>query len=729
MTSEPRSGDKLTKKESIVKAARDRLEEAWNNEKENREEASRDLAFIAGDQWPDQVRREREAERRPMLTINRLPQFLRQVTNDIRQADIAIKVAPVDDGSDPKMAKIFNGIIRQIQYQSSAHHVFATTAEHQSACGIGWFRISTEYADDSAFDQEIKLEAIPHPLSVYCDPAAIKPDRSDAMWMIATEMIPTATFKERFPDAAHNEVDRPSDGSSSRLFWTTADAVRVAEYWVKEPYTKVLGLTETGETIDLTEIKPENLALLPKIVKKRKQTAYKIRQYLVSGTDILEGPHEWPGKFIPLVPAIGAEVPLDQKTYRYGLVRFARDSQQMYNYYRTGIAEMIALAPKSPYLVTTKMLGDPKVKAVWDTANTKNRPYLPYDPDPNAPQGPKREHPPEMPAALVQEAMIASEDMKATTGIHDASLGARSNETSGRAILARQREGDVANYHFSDNLEYALQHAGRILIDLIPKIYDSERVIRIMGDDDAEEFIPINKAIMGVDGVPILVNDLSQARFDVRVTIGPSYSTKRMETAEAMLQFMQAVPQAAEVGADLIAKALDFPGAEEVAKRLRNLIPPAVLADPDDPNQPPPEPPPPLPDVVAAQAKMEADQASLQIEQQKAEIDMQKTTALTNAQLEKMQAEIALKRQQLEIDREKAQLDLLIKERSLELEERNHAAKIHAEHAKREPEREEASRVNEALMQALRAMSAPKRVVRDEAGRAIGVETVIDNAI
>jgi hypothetical protein len=591
-----RQDGKKTPAEDIITEAREALEAAWLHEKENREAAAVDLAFLAGDQWPDRVRREREAEGRPMLTINRLPQFLRQVTNDIRQADIAIKAAPVDDKSDPALAKIFNGLLKQIQYQSNAHHVYATAAEHQSGCGIGWFRISTDYADDSAFDQEIKLEAVPHPLSVYCDPAAMRPDRSDAMWMIVTEMVPTATFKKRFPKFAAHDVDRPSDGSSSRLYWTTADATRICEYWCKKPYTKTLGLTQTGETIDLTGLKPADRAFLPPIVREREQLCYKVVQYLISGTDILEGPNEWPGKYIPLVPVIGAEIPLDQKTYRYGLIRFARDPQQLYNYYRTGVAEMMALAPKSPYLVTTEMLSDPAIKRIWDTANRQNRPYLPYKPDPNAPAGPKREHPPEMPSALMQEAQVASEDMKATTGIHDASLGARSNETSGRAIVARQREGDVANYHFADNLEQSLQYAGRIIIDLIPKIYDNERVLRIMGDDDAEEFVPINQVMMGVDGMPIMLNDLSTARFDVRVTIGPSYSTRRMETADAMLQFMQAVPGAAAVGPDLVAKALDFPGAEEMAKRLRNTIPPAILADPDDPNTQPPPPPNPMDD-------------------------------------------------------------------------------------------------------------------------------------
>ena len=613
MTPKPdtRSTDKRTPDEQIVEDVRTRLDEAWQHDRENREAGVGDLAFLAGDQWPDAVRREREMTRRPMLTINRLPQFLRQVTNDIRQADLAIKVSPVDDRSDPELAKIYNGLLRQIQYQSSAKHVFATAAEHQAGCGIGWFRVVTKYCEDAAFEQEIKLQAIQHPFSVYCDPAAVMPDRSDAMWMLATEMIPLPTFKKRYPKASTNSVDVSNGTSQSRMFWMTSDAVRVAEYWVKEPYEKTLGLTETGETVDLTGIKKVDRVFLPPIVKERTQTAYKIMQYLVSGNDVLDGPNEWAGRFIPLVPVIGAEIPLDQKTYRYGVIRFARDPQQLYNYYRTATAEMIALAPKSPYLVTTGMIGTPEIKALWDSANTTNRPYLPYTPDANAPSlAPKREHPPEMPSALVQEAQNASEDMKATTGIYDAGLGQRSNETSGRAIMARQHEGDIANYHYADNLQRSLEHAGRILIDLIPKIYDSERIVRLMQDDDTEEYAKINSVQMSVDGMPQMLNDLSAGRFDVRVTIGKSYSTKRIESAESLMAFMQAVPDSAQLIADLVAKNMDWPGAEEIAKRLKNAVPPQMLVDPEDPESMPPPPPDPLADpMVRADMAVKMSQA------------------------------------------------------------------------------------------------------------------------
>lgn len=575
----------------IVKEVRDNIDRAWQFERDNRRDAAMDLAFLAGDQWPDSVRRDREGANRPMLTINRLPQFVRQVTNDIRQSDLAIKAAPVDDKSDPELARVYNGIIRQIQYQSSADHVYASAAEHQCACGIGWFRVVTEYVDDSAWDQEIKIKLIRNPLSVYWDPAANELDKSDASWMAVVETWPLDAFKAKYPKADATDVERPAEDAESRLFWHTAEEIRIAEYWRKKPYTKVLALLQNGDTIDITDKGEAELGLMP-ILRTRKQQAYKIESYIVSGSEVLEGPFEWAGKFIPLVPVIGAEVPLEKKTIRYGVIRHARDSQQLYNYARTAAAESIALAPKSPWLITAKMLG--KFKALWDTANSKNHPYLPYEPDPSAPAGPKREHAPEIPAAYVQEAQISAEDMKATTGIYDASLGQRSNETSGRAIMARQREGDVANYHFSDNLKRSLEHCGRILLDLIPKVYDNERVVRVLGDDDSEDMVPINHVVPGMldaNAQPVMVNDLSAARFDIRVTIGPSYSTRRVEASDQIMAFLQAIPNAAPLVGDLVAKMQDWPLADEIAKRLKNMLPPQALIDPENPEKsPPPDP-------------------------------------------------------------------------------------------------------------------------------------------
>jgi len=622
---EARTKSSMSKAEAsaIVAEVRDRIQESWNFDKANRMDAATDLAFLAGDQWPEAVRRERESNARPMLTINRLPQFVRQVTNDIRQAEFAIKVAPEDDKSDPELAKIYDGLIRQIQYQSSAPHVYATAAEHQCSCGIGWFRIATEYPDDTAFNQEIRIKGIRNPLSVYCDPAAVAIDRSDAQWIAVTEVLPRKTFKARYPKASEQGVDKPTDGNSAALFWATDDQIRIAEYWRKKPKKKTLALLGDGSTVDITGKGEAELGYMD-IVRTRESDSYEIECLIVSGAEVLEGPFKWAGRYIPLIPVIGGEFPLDSRTYRYSAIRFARDPQQLYNYYRTATAEAIALTPKAPYLVTPAMVGP--FKALWDNAHKNNTPYLPYAPDPQAPGArPTREPPPTLPTALMNEAQIAGDDMKAVTGIYDAALGRQSNETSGVAIGRRQMESDVANYHFADNLQRSLEYAGRILIDLIPKVYDNERVIRLMGENthDEEEFVPINRVVMGVNGLPVVINDLSAANFDVRVKVGKSYTTKRAEAADSMLQFVQAVPQAGQVAADLIAQNFDWPGAEQLAKRLRNMVPPEVLADPEDPNAPKPPPPDPIMQQmgVIELAEKQAKVAKTHAETEKLRID------------------------------------------------------------------------------------------------------------
>lgn len=667
---------KLSKDEAhdIVVEVRNAMQEAWEYDRDNRQEAATDLAFLSNNQWPQSVRRQRELEQRPMLTINRLPQFVRQVTNDIRQSDIAIKVVPEDDRSDPALAKIFDGLIRQIQYQSSAKHVFATAAEHQAACGIGWFRITSTYADDMAFDQEIRIERIRNPLTVFYDPAAILPDRSDARWIAVTEMMPRKAFSQKYPKAAHTDVDRPRDTNDRPFFWTMTDGVRIAEYWRKVPVEREIAQLPDGSVVDIStwDQGVRNMMLAPG-ARVRRVKSHKVEQYIVSGSEVLEGPHEWAGKYIPLVPVVGGEFPLEDKTYRYSVIRYARDPQQLYNYARTSMAESMALAPKAPYLVTPAMIGN--YKAIWDTANKTNRPYLPYDPDPQAPgASPKREHPPEVPAAMIQESQIAAEEMKATTGIFDAGLGARSNETSGVAIGRRQAESDVANYHFVDNLEYSLTHAGRILIDLIPKIYDNERVLRILGDQPGqEEFVKINQVVYSMDGQEHVINDLSAGAFDVRVTLGRSYATRRQEAADKIEAFLRTMPppQAALI-VDLLAKNLDFPESDEIARRLRATIPPNIALDPNDPSdqqklaqlQQEQQQPPPDPKVLAEQAKLEMAgqkaqmdmaqaQANMEIEQRRAEIEMARAQNDLEVQRQKGELEIALMREKVALEREK----------------------------------------------------------------------------
>ncbi len=661
---------------NIAKMVRDCIEQSYDHDKVNREEAATDLNFLAGNHWPDAVKAERERDGRPMITVNRLPQFVKQVTNDIRQADIAIKVRPEDDDTDPELAKIYDGLIRQIQYRSSAKHVYSQAAEHQAACGIGWFRVTTEYVDDMAFDQEILIKGIRNPLSVYCDPAAVEPDRSDAMWIAVTEMIPKEAFKERWPKAKDVDVELPSNVMETRpFFWSTDETVRIAEFWRKVPEKRRLALFQDGSTVDITDFDEFKRQMLPPIVKERDCDTYKVEMYRVSGAEILDGPHEWAGRDIPLIPVIGAEFPLEEKVYRYGVIRFARDPAQLYNYYRTAHAELLALQPKAPYLVETEMLGDPDVKKIWDMAGKKNLPYLPYLRTESG-NKPERLAPPQPSVAMVNEGQLAAEDMKATTGVYDAALGQRSNETSGVAIGRRQQESDTANYNFIDNLQRSLEHCGRILIDLIPKVYDNERVIRLMpehGGEGDEEAVRINTMIMAMDGQPMMMHDLSAGSFDIRVTIGKAYATRRMEAAEGLFEFAKALPpqhQAAVV--DLIAKNIDVPEADEMAKRLRRMVPPEILNDPDDPNAPPPQPNPAA--QAAEQAAMlelrkmelEVEKGQGELEKIRAEID--RVNSQINAQINKDRNDAALETQRLDLEERKGAMEIWIEKQRLDIE-------------------------------------------------------------
>lgn len=595
----------------------DRYYEAWEADASNRDDAYDDLRFMAGDQWDERARREREIYRKPVVTINRMGQFVRQVTGDMRLNPTSVNVQPVDDFADIEKAEIFEGMIRQIEHASGAQNVYAHAFECQTGIGIGHFRIVTEYERDSVDRQEIRIKRILNPLAVTWDPNSVELDRSDAEYCFVSELMHKRAFRAKYKGAVADSF--PRDEHHSGLYWQEGDFIRIAEFWHREPYQRTLALTVDGETIDITGIPKRDLVFVPLAEgedgkpRKRTFTDYRVKQYIVSGKEILSGPNDWAGKYIPVVPAIGAEIPLDEATMRHGLIRFAKDPQRLYNYYRSSQAELIGQQPRAPWLVTPKMVKG--FESLWNTANVNPLPYLPYTPDPNAPGAqPQRMDPPVASPALWQEASIASDDMKATTGIYDAALGAKSNETSGRAILARQREGDVGSFHFFDNFKIAVKRAGDILVDLIPKIYDTDRVVRIVGAESEEaQAVQVNHVIPGLNEV---MNDLTVGKFDVRVSSGPAFSTRREEAREGMTALIQAAPGLIPIIADIYVEAMDFPKAKEMAERIRRTMPPGIVED-EQPQQPDP----------AQQAAMQLQMAGAEADVQKKQADAAKSAA------------------------------------------------------------------------------------------------------
>lgn len=609
--------------DEIVKEAREALALSHDYDRDNRREAMEDLRFTAGFQWSDAARAERRG--RPMITINRSSQFLRQVSNPIRQNMPTIKVEP--DGDDQsQMAEIANGLLRRIQYNSSASHVYANAVEHMVACGIGWFRVVQDYLDDQSFDQEILIKRVFNPLSVYPDPSALEPDRSDMNWCIVSEMMPKSAFEKKYPGKKTDGMDAPGNAQGiGSVTWGGGDYVRIGEYWRRKAVKKTLALLKNGQTVEMTgdgKKQIKQLIEMGVIVNTRESMGYTVEMSLLSGHEQLEETYECPCKWIPIIPVIGAEVPLDEGVYRHGLIRFQREPQQLHNYFMSVAAESLGQQPKTPYLVTQKQIE--KYKGLWDNANKNATPYLPYDPDDKVPGGaPTRVAPPPLPSGLIQMAQMLADDMKATTGIYDAALGARSNETSGVAIGARVEQGNQATFHFVDNLEHSLEHLGRIIMDMVPKVYDTERTLKLRGEDDTDRSVTVNQQTMQYDGQPIMHNDLQDMKFQsVRVVLGPSYASRRAEAVQGLLQLVQAMPEIGAVAGDIIAKNLPFDGAEQLGERLKALLPPQILQieNPEQEQQgPPPDP----------MAEMQAQGAAqmMQFELQGAEAKAQQESA------------------------------------------------------------------------------------------------------
>lgn len=569
--------------EQVLAQAKSRFAESAEAESEVRREMLDDLEFRNLKQWPDEIKRQRQMEGRPCLVMDRTNQFVNQVANDSRQAQPSPKVSPVDDNADVKTAEVFQGIYRRIERQSNASRVRAWASDHQATIGRGWYKIATEYAGPDTWDQEIYIRRIKHQLRVYADPSAEEPDLSDGRYAFEVVDITADRFKQEFPNSKLASFSSfESIGDAGAGDWITREGARVALYhWVEMVPRELLQLVDG--TSGYRDELPKDLRK-EAIVRSRKVYERRVWCDTINGIEVLET-YLWPGQWIPLIPVIGEEIVVNGKTNYRGLVRIQKDAQRQFNFMRSAQVEAIALAPRAPWLVAA---GQTEEFPEWETANVKNHSKLRYRPTDVAGQ------PVPMPTRNTAEPAIqaitmavgqAAEDMKAAVGIYDASLGARSNERSGKAILARQREGDTATYHYTDNLASAIQFEAKQILDLIPKVYDRPgRVLRIIGEADEEHSVmvgPVEDAQQlmpaGVKGI----YDLSAGKYDIAVDIGKSYSTKRQEAAEAMIQLSSTVPIIGQAAPDLIAKNLDLPGADQLAKRLKRALPANLTQDED----------------------------------------------------------------------------------------------------------------------------------------------------
>lgn len=574
----------------LIATAKERYKLAEEAEREIRREAKIDLEFAAGQQWDDADKTQRNSfgggNRRPCLTFNKLLGPINQVANQARMNKPDLEALPVDLSGDQDTADVIGGMIRHIEYNSRADQVYETSLAQSAKGGFSYWKVVTKYCGNKTFEQELRIERIINPFAVLIDPYAKEADKSDMGWAFELEWMPRDEYEAEFPGSEVASLNFFDGGYNPAPDWITKDGVLVARYWYVEVEIKTLVAIQWPDgkvTNEYTDNLPDDLPAGMQYAtdddgnrKEREDEIRHVKMCRLNGVEILDET-EWKGQWIPILACLGEEMWIENKRYVFSLIRFARDPQRLYNFYRSSEAETVMLGTKAPWIGVKGSFKDSR----WATANTVPWAYLEYEPMDiagNPIQPPQRNvfEPPIQ--ALTIGAAQASDDIKATTNVYDASLGAQSNETSGVAIQQRQGQMELANFHFVDNLNRAILQCGVILCDLIPKIYDTPRQVRILGEDMTEQIVKVNQKFQDDYGNEKCY-DLVNGKYDVRMKIGPSFKTQQQQTSQQLMELSQNNPQLMQIAGDIIFDNLNFRGADKIAERIRRSLPPAMTDD------------------------------------------------------------------------------------------------------------------------------------------------------
>ena len=615
-----------------------------DSDSNNRAEALDDVRFAAGDQWPVDVQNSRVLEARPCLTINKVDAYIRQICNQQRQQRPRIKVHGMNNDSDAKVAEIITGITRHIENQSDADQAYDHAFEYCVKMGWGYWRVTTDYVRDDSFDQEIYIKRIENPFSVYFDPNSVEPDGSDAEKCLVTTVVSKAVFKKMYPNAEDTQGFSSRGTGDTESEWVTKEDIRIAEYFYTER-EKAMIIQLSDGTTGYSDEMPSKEALAEAgitVIDKRDTWRKKIKWCKLTAMQILEE-GEWAGKFIPIVPVYGQEVRVDDKHKKFGLVRMAKDPQRMYNYWSTALTETVALAPKAKWLLAEGQ--DEGHENEWAMANIKAMPVLRYkqtDIEGRIAPAPTRLQPEPPPAGVMTALQGMNQDLQAVVGIFDPAQLPQGMQ-SGKSLQGQQSQADMTNFHYYDNLTRSIRHTGRIILDLIPKIYDRQRVMRIIGDDGKPEMVTINEQGQDEQGVSKVLNDVTVGEYDVVMETGPGYNSKRQEAVDSMMGLLGADPTLMQTAGDLIFRNMDFPGAEVIADRLAAANPMAQIDDKS--------PIPPQVQMQLAQSKQMIQQLQQQIQAE----EMDKKYRAT-VQQQVQEAETEREKMRLQVKREDTQM-------------------------------------------------------------------------
>ena len=623
--------------DSVIDEAKQFLRLAADSDSNNRAEALEDLKFAAGDQWPVEIQNSRTLEARPCLTINKLDAYIRQITNQQRQQRPRIKVHGMNSQADEKIADILSGICRHIEVNSNADTAYDEAFNYAVRMGWGYWRVVTDYVREDSFDQEIYIRPIHNPFTVYFDPNSVAPDGSDAEKVLITEVIPKTVFRSMYPNADDGSGFNQRGTGDSNAEWVMKEDIRIAEYFYAERVPAKLSMLSDGTSVYSDELTDEMKLMMEQagvtVVDERESYKRVIKWCKLTGMEVLEE-RVWPGRFIPVVPVYGAQLVVESKRKKFGITRMAKDAQRMYNFWQTSLTESIALAPKAKWLLAEGQ--DEGHENEWAQANIKSMPVLRYkqtDIEGRPAPVPSRLQPEPPPAGILAASAQISDDLKAVLGIFDPAQQLPGN-ISGKALMGQQQQVDLTNFHFYDNLTRAIQHTGKILLDLIPKIYDAQRVMRIIGEDGQPEMVTINERKQDEQGIYKILNDVTVGEYDVVMDTGPGYNSKRIEAVNAMMPMMQGNEQLFQIAGDLLFRNMDFPGADQIADRLAAANPLAQIDEKSD---------------VPPQVQMQLMQAKKMVQDMQQQMQAMQLEINNRGQVAQIKEEGATKRKLMEV--------------------------------------------------------------------------------
>ena len=597
----------------------------------NRSDALDDLRFVSGDQWPVEIQNSRNLEARPCLTINKLDAYCRQIANQQRQQRPRIKVHPCNSYANKETAEVVEGITRHIETNSDADSAYDKAFESAVRMGWGYWRVVTDYTAPDSFDQEIYINPIENPFSVYFDPNSVALDGSDQERCLITTVMSKDKFSDLYPDADAGGNFSGRGNGDSNPEWVTKEDIRIAEYFYIERTPAKLYLLNDKSRLFKDQLPSKEFMAANGLEIVGERDSYKkvVKWVKLTAMEILEE-RDWPGKFIPVVPVYGGRIVIDSKSIKYGLVRYAKDPQKMYNFWQTSMTEAIALAPKAKWLLAEGQ--DEGHENEWAAANIKATPVLRYkqtDIEGRMAPVPTRLQPEPPPAGIMAAAESVSNDLQQVVGVFDPSQLPTGN-ISGKALNGQQQQTDMTNYHYYDNLTKSIAQTGRIILDLIPKIYDSERVMRIIGVDGKPDLITINEASQ----VGRVLNDVTVGEYDVSMDTGPGYASRRIQAVEAMMPLIGASPELFQAAGDLVFRQMDFPGAEIIADRLAAVNPLAQIDEKSD---------------IPPQVQMQLAQAKQQMQQMQQQMQAMQLEINNRGQVAQIKEEGANKRKLMEV--------------------------------------------------------------------------------